>query len=689
MNKKGLVTGIILLFIVSSISPIVLSNTIKISNTELNIKNTSEPLLKNKIYGKKSLNQTIDVDYIYEIANELSNVINNPLVYDDKDLKKGRAFGTKGEQYAATHIVESEMNKLNLWNVMCDPIENLPWPNNKMAHKLEVLSKEMLVNGIPVDCYISPRWNNSHTEHSLFDPPTHNFSHVNLTVKNRLFDFTGFYNKMLADNFNTLTYEIEETRDVKDFETYCTYTEQLFEDTYDIIIEELNTTIAEEKLPWFNSETTSYYAGQPFVLFDADPSFNPLMPLPRHLQNAIDQGRLHPLDMKPLWYYRGKIQIQLKIWYHLSKNSEDIDCKGIILYEEWNDDVYDMFQTSNFALPILSVNKSVGETIINCSDEYGNFDINITYHINQSYNENVESYNVIGQINGTDPSKTIIISSFYDSWWNQGTADSAICVGMLLALAKYYKELEVNHSISPKYTLKFIAFGGEEYFFRGARHYVKKYFDKSQGEDIVTVIDLNQLGFSTEERDPQLTLHLVTNNEDSLETLELIAGETNYEERINDGTKFMIGYLKNGGPSDTYWFNEASILPPFNSCETVLFLKDTGWTLHHRDGKNHSKGDVMDYFYPKDVNLTAEMILNVSKYYILDPDSWFNHEIAVYYEAIGSSNDKDIINGPIKATTALQTSLLQDIVINKAILNTKKTNCLIQSSNYLKLNTNS
>ena len=220
--------------------------------------------------------------------------------------------------------------------------------------------------------------------------------------------------------------------------------------------------------------------------------------------------------------------------------------------------------------------------------------------------------------------------------------------------------------------MKFIAFGGEEYFFRGARHYVKKYFDKSQGEDIVTVIDLNQLGFSTEERDPQLTLHLVTNNEGSLETLELIAGETNYEERINDGTKFMIGYLKNGGPSDTYWFNEASTLPPFNSCETVLFLKDTGWTLHHRDGKNHSKGDVMDYFYPKDVNLTAEMILNVSKYYILDPDSWFNHEIAVYYEAIGSSNDKDIINGPIKATTALQASLLQDMVINKAILNTKK-----------------
>lgn len=142
-------------------------------------------------------------------------------------------------------------------------------------------------------------------------------------------------------------------------------------------------------------------------------------------------------------------------------------------------------------------------------------------------------------------------------------------------------------------------------------------------------------------------------------------------------------------PSDTYWFNEASILPPFNSCETVLFLKDTGWTLHHRDGKNHSKGDVMDYFYPEDVNLTAEMILNVSKYYILDPDSWFNHEVAVYYGAIGSSNDKDIINDPIKATTTLQTSLLQDMVINKAILNTKKTNCLIQSSNYSKLNTNS
>jgi hypothetical protein len=78
------------------------------------------------------------------------------------------------------------------------------------------------------------------------------------------------------------------------------------------------------------------------------------------------------------------------------------------------------------------------------------------------------------------------------------------------------------------------------------------------------------------------------------------------------------------------------------------------------------------------------MILNVSKYYIIDPDSWFNHGVAVY-ETIGSSNDKDIINDPIKATTTLQTSLLQDMVTNKAILNTKKTNCLIQSSNYLKI----
>jgi hypothetical protein len=84
--------------------------------------------------------------------------------------------------------------------------------------------------------------------------------------------------------------------------------------------------------------------------------------------------------------------------------------------------------------------------------------VTVDFFINQTYNESVISYSVIGQLNGTDPTKTVIVGCLYDSWWTQGTADSAIGMAMVLAVAKYF----IENSITPDYTIKFIAFGGEE-----------------------------------------------------------------------------------------------------------------------------------------------------------------------------------------------------------------------------------
>ena len=125
----------------------------------------------------------------------------------------------------------------------------------------------------------------------------------------------------------------------------------------------------------------------------------------------------------------------------------------------------------------------------------------IDFYVNQQYNSSVESYNVIGTIPGQDPSKTIILSSLMDSWWNQGVADSAIGMGMMLSIAKYFKD----NDITPKYNLKFIAFGGEEYGYLGAGSYQSRH----ESENIVGVIDLNQLGFT--QSDPPLTMDLCTN----------------------------------------------------------------------------------------------------------------------------------------------------------------------------------
>jgi len=43
----------------------------------------------------------LDFQYIKNITEALSRVIFNPAVYEQGELKKGRAFGSDGEHYAA------------------------------------------------------------------------------------------------------------------------------------------------------------------------------------------------------------------------------------------------------------------------------------------------------------------------------------------------------------------------------------------------------------------------------------------------------------------------------------------------------------------------------------------------------------------------------------------------------------
>lgn len=123
-------------------------------------------------------------------------------------------------------------------------------------------------------------------------------------------------------------------------------------------------------------------------------------------------------------------------------------------------------------LPTIDINKSIGKQIYENPSNY-----NISFWINQTWNESVTSYNVIGQINGTDQTKTILVSSLYDSWWNQGSADAAIGVGIVLAIAKHMKKLEAVN-IKPKNNVKFVLFGGEEYGYIGAKSYESKHYLK-------------------------------------------------------------------------------------------------------------------------------------------------------------------------------------------------------------------
>ena len=87
----------------------------------------------------------------------------------------------------------------------------------------------------------------------------------------------------------------------------------------------------------------------------------------------------------------------------------------------------------------------------------------------------IQSQNVLGVIPGTTtPDTVIVICGHYDHLGKQGEAlfaganDNASGISMLLSMADYF----VQHP--PKYSLLFIAFGGEEAGLRGSRYYVEQ-----------------------------------------------------------------------------------------------------------------------------------------------------------------------------------------------------------------------
>ena len=271
--------------------------------------------------------------------------------------------------------------------------------------------------------------------------------------------------------------------------------------------------------------------------------------------------------------------------------------KGYLSYGV-NNDTHD--QGANKYVPQFFINGSVGRRINSSAEDYS-----VDFYLKQKLNKSVISYNVIGQLNGTDPSKTVIIDCLYDCWWDQGTADSAIGMAMVLGVAKYF----VEHSIKPKYNLKFIAFGGEEYGMRGAKYYEAAHKD----ENIIYVIDLNQLGFRQEK--PRLKLEIVTNKRKFTDEIWNVVKQTDYVNRTENTADIKPFTLWMGHISDDRPF---AMKRPF-SCKTVCFLKGGQWLLHHRDGLNHTEGDVLKYFDWNDVGVTGEIVLNVTKYLTVDP----------------------------------------------------------------------
>jgi len=644
---------------------------------------------------------TFDYQLIYNVTKFLSWRINESYNIENGELAKGRDYGSTGEHDSAYYI-ERIMKNLSLYAPNLDnntyhpylqqiidgqeyfPIFNYTYPVTN--DYLEILYKKFTLHnlsangtanefiGIP-ECHITAEIGNA-TFPGLYpnfdyDNLTKNFTYTDLSIRPFSIISWSFLDDFFNDTFTQdFFYNLSNNHTLFEEDAFDEYIISLFEQYYDFTFEEIfeNPENASD-LPWYNE--TLFNSNFSYVFLDEYANFNPnlsSMPLFDFFKNSINFiynvflnssfGIDFEVNGLQPWITGFIIPVRQKFitwccyatyWQPLSILKP---CKGIILYD-YNNDSYNI-PNSNFAVPIIYINRTLGKQLEENSNDYR---INIT--LNQSWNENMESYNVIGQINGSDPdpNKTILIECLYDSVWCQGTGDSAIGVGMVLALAKNMKQLE-NLSIKPKYNVRFVLFGGEERGARGAFYYE---ITLPENHTVKTVIDLNQLGF--EQRDPPvpLIMNVATNKILLKPILEHITNITSYKERKNDGTEFKLTWTPIGSVSD-----EIAFANPFTGrlkTQTVMFLKDFNWTRHHRDGENHSKGDTMDYYDQDDIELTLEMIWNATRFFAMKPDSYFEN---YYYDYTDINNDN--VDDTVNVSFNIKSVLPEDKVTVRLML---------------------
>ncbi|WP_111977822.1 M28 family peptidase [Algibacillus agarilyticus] len=110
--------------------------------------------------------------------------------------------------------------------------------------------------------------------------------------------------------------------------------------------------------------------------------------------------------------------------------------------------------------------------------------VNMSLNIQTSENKWLNSYNVVGEITGTEsPDEFIVLAAHLDSW-DQGTGaiDNAVGVGIVTASAHIIKNFA-----QPQRSIRVILFANEEFGSRGAKLYVEK--NKSNLQNIIVAAE--------------------------------------------------------------------------------------------------------------------------------------------------------------------------------------------------------
>ena len=485
----------------------------------------------------------LDMDYIYSLTENLSYIIFNEYNESTGEIAKGRAFGSKGEHKAAQILFEN-FTELGL-DTKKVQIKNIYHKNNWRTVDLIMHPLWELTNGYQA------------LEYKLI--LTNISSGQKENIKCEITPISSSKNKIHEEikifNYTDLKI-IEKPNSIRDWKDYFSYDKK--GEDYVFIGELLNSSIKSRD----PNVTLSFYKK-----FMRD--------LIYPIRSILGRREKKVNKLREILFYNT-----LNHW------------NGTILYDYTKDTHHTGSNSGGANKPCIYINRTIGKKII---QDIKNYTVDI--YIKQQYNNSIIGYNVIGEIKGTSPkNETVILCCLYDSGQCQGTGDSAIGMSIVMAIAKYF----VENDIEPYYNLKFIGFCGEEAGNRGARYYEATH----RKEEIVCVIDVNQVGLL--QKKPKLTLNVIGNRLWFINDIWEVVKRSDYEKRVNYSTFIAKRYWREGVMSDQYVFNYR--------CPTVCFLEDFPWVMHHKDSLDHKKGDCMDQFEWIDVSITSEIILNVTQY---------------------------------------------------------------------------
>ncbi|MDU8886084.1 M20/M25/M40 family metallo-hydrolase [Yeosuana sp. MJ-SS3] len=159
----------------------------------------------------------------------------------------------------------------------------------------------------------------------------------------------------------------------------------------------------------------------------------------------------------------------------------------------------DLPHTGSMTYENLSVSKRIPSAAISTNDaemlsSMLALDKNIKFYFKQSCKQlaDVQSYNVIGEIRGSEfPNEYIIVGGHLDSWdLGDGSHDDGAGIVQSMEVLRLMKELNIN----PKRSIRVVMFMNEENGLRGATKYAE--VAKSKNENHVFALESDAGGFT-------------------------------------------------------------------------------------------------------------------------------------------------------------------------------------------------